>query len=84
MAGADHHAVGGNVLVRHVEGGAAVADVGAVFLEGVLLEEGVEALARGHQALVVALADLLAATGGEKLLTALQQRGAQVVVKRHD
>ena len=74
----------GNVLVGHVEGVRAVADVGAVFLEGLFLEEGGEALARRQEALVVPLLNFLLAAGGEQPLTALKKRGAQFLIKRHD
>ena len=50
VAGADDDAVLRDVAVGHAEGGAAVADVRAVFLERLFLQQAGQTLARGEQA----------------------------------
>ena len=71
-----HHAVAGDPFLVHAEVGAAVLDQGVDLLEGALVEELLDALARGQLALLVLTLDLVLAAaepvGGQPLLESLE------------
>ena len=65
IAGSADHGVAGQILVRHAEMLAAVADMPAYFLKGIRLEQGDQALARRQQPLGVTLLDLVFTAGDQ-------------------
>ena len=62
IAGADHHAVGGQILVLHAEMARLMTDMAAHFLECGFLEQRGEPVAGGHQPLGAALGELFDAS----------------------
>ena len=70
VAGADHDAVGRQHFRLHAEVAGRMLDMGALFLEGALLEQRVEPVARGHQAFCVARRELVGAAAFENRFAA--------------
>jgi hypothetical protein len=70
IAGADHHAIGGQHFLLHAEMMGLMAHVAAHFLKGRLVEQGAEPVARRHQAFRAALGELFGAPAIEDILLA--------------
>src|SRR3546814_3407273 len=64
---AGHHAVAGDLLLLHAEVEAAVLDIHVPLLEGALVEQDLQALARGQLALGVLRLDALLAAADRRL-----------------
>ena len=75
-APAGHHAVAGDLLLGHAEIARAVLDEHVPFLERALVEQHLEALARGELALAVLRLDAALAAAGPRRRRAFPRAGA--------
>ena len=80
---ARHDPVGRQVLVLHAEEAGGMVDVGPELLEGVVLKQRVEPVARAHEPLRAPLRELVRAAAGQDGPPALAQVLKQLQRKRH-